>query len=100
MKQLILSCTALFSAVTSQDLPPQDGKFFYTDFTQVGPYGMHSASLLISDERLIYDVFVTTNEQQLGIVTSNCRKYICDTPQSLEVAGIPSVTTVDGNYNQ
>jgi len=79
MKQLIILCNALFTAVQSQ-LPPQDGKFFYTDFTEIGVYGMHSASVLISAEQLVYDVFVTTNEQQLGIVTSNCRKYICDTP--------------------
>ena len=84
----LLLCTAAYYVSNAFDLPPLDGHFFYADFTASGPYGMHQMQLGVGDyhdgkQQKVFNVLVTTSQFQVGLITSNCRQYICDVPDKI-----------------
>lgn len=76
---LLITLQALFSTTKSATLPPDTGKFFYVDFDNLEKYGLHAVNVEISDHK--YDLFVSTDQYSIGLISNNCRKSSCDVPK-------------------
>ena len=63
--------------------PPTTGKFFYTDFDQIGSYGLHAVSTKVND--VDYNLFISTNEYSLGLISKDCSKDSCVVPKKYDL---------------
>ena len=71
----ILLFAVLIVAHANTYPPPQDGKFFYADFSPKGPYGQHMVTIKVGrteDRTKEFDMVVTTSLTSLVLFTEKC----------------------------
>ena len=79
---LLVAIQALFYSSVSAEgpkLPPTSGKFFYVDFDTMDYYGLHTVKVEVSGKT--YDLFVSTNQYSIGLISKDCRVSSCDVPK-------------------
>ena len=70
--KMLLGVTPVMAAPTV--MPPNDGKFFYMDFTETEESGMHQTSVLLNptgepNKTVSYPLWISTGEFQMGVFT-------------------------------
>ena len=61
-------------------LPPNNGSYFYTNFRSSDSYGIKILDINVGDTREELDVWVTLDEEYMGLFTTKCSKKCCNVP--------------------
>lgn len=84
MKKLInfgIFCASYARAQSDSGFPPNDGNYFYTNFkSDEKNYGMKILDIDVGDTREELDIWVTMDEEYMGLFTTKCSKKCCNVP--------------------
>lgn len=83
MKRFInfgILCAGYAAQSPTEGLPPNDGDHFYTNFRSDDKYGMKTLDIYVGDTREELDIWVTIDEEYMGLFTTKCSKKCCNVP--------------------
>ena len=66
---------------SEKGFPPNDGSYFYANFRgDPDHYGMRFLDIDVGDTRDELDIWVTIDEEYMGLFTTKCSKSCCNVP--------------------
>ena len=84
----------LTKSTQATEVPPKEGKFFYTDFDQKGTYGLHGVATQVAG--IDYNLFVSTNEYSLGLISKDCSDESCVVPKKYDLSKSDTYRSIPG----